>query len=232
MPGWVFGSIFERALDFLFPRYCYLCGKPLQREEVLFCLPCQEGLPRLGRACLVCAKPLNQEEELCRDCQKGRPFSRVLVPFLYEDPLAQAIKELKYQGSLWLAKELARLWRQEIPSETFDLVLPVPLHPKRLRERGFNQSLLLARFFDKGPLSTTALIRKRYTKPQVELNPRERQKNVKGAFKIRDQKALLGRKVLLVDDVMTTGATIEECALELKKAGANEIVVAVVARAG
>ena len=121
-------------------------------------------------------------------------------------------------------------WGLESP----DIVLPVPLHPKRLKERGFNQSGLLAKEFSRMqglPVSFDLLIRKNWTEPQTRLNRKERLENVKGAFSLCDASAVRGRRVLLIDDVFTTGTTLSECAKTLKKAGASEVHVLTVTRA-
>jgi ComF family protein len=121
----------------------------------------------------------------------------------------------------------------EFPFPAIDLVVPVPLHSRRLRERGFNQSLLLARQVSKRrsiPLNFTALDRIRQTRPQTRLSGPERHKNVRGAFEVNAPGAVAGRKILLIDDVFTTGATIQECTESLLDAGAKEVHVLTLAR--
>jgi ComF family protein len=113
-----------------------------------------------------------------------------------------------------------------------DLIVPVPLHPRRLRWRGFNQAILLAQSFPDLPLGREILVRQRPTLPQVKLSPQERQTNVKGAFVVPDVAAIKDKAVLLVDDVYTTGATVKECALALRRAGAGTVEVLTVARVG
>ncbi len=227
MPGWGLHSIF----DFLFPRYCFSCQQLLRNQEILFCQECQEKLPWLDKGCPVCAGP-GDPNYPCERCQKERFFTRVLAPFRYEGPVAEAIKALKYGRFLWLAKDLSRFWQRRLRPPDCDLVLPVPLHPERLRKRGFNQSLLFARFLSPQKTCAHLLKRLKNTRPQAELSEKERRKNVRGAFVLTEPEAVRKRKILLVDDVMTSGATVEECARLLKKAQAAEIVVAVWARAG
>ena len=111
-----------------------------------------------------------------------------------------------------------------------DLLIPVPLHPKRLKHRGFNQALLLAQAFPEAPLAREAVVRMRHTQPQVGLNPKERQDNVKGAFAVPDPALVKGKNVLLIDDLFTTGSTVKECARVLRKAGARRVEVLTVAR--
>jgi ComF family protein len=125
-------------------------------------------------------------------------------------------------------------WLRESPgaelAEAADLLAPVPLHPKRLKARGFNQALLLAQAFPDKPLAREALVRVRHTRPQVGLNPKERRDNVKGAFAVPDPAQVRGKNVLLVDDLLTTGATVKECARVLIKAGAKRVELLTVGR--
>jgi ComF family protein len=142
---------------------------------------------------------------------------------------------LKYQRQLIFSRFLGQLLAASVAAElaaAADLLLPVPLHPRRLRQRGFNQALLLAQNFPDIPLGRDLLVRQRPTLPQLKLNPRERQANVKGAFLVPSPAAVAGQTVLLIDDVYTTGATVKECARALKQAGAARIEVLTVARVG
>jgi ComF family protein len=148
-----------------------------------------------------------------------------------------AIHQFKYGGKSYLAKSLgpflASVARERLNGIDGLLVMPVPLHPKRLRERGFNQSLLLARHVASQlgvELDFLSLRRIRYTQPQTGLKKDERRKNVRKAFGLIDPKVVKGRKVILVDDVTTTGNTLNECARILKRAGAENIYCAVLAR--
>jgi len=150
-----------------------------------------------------------------------------------------AIHSLKYRERVHLAQDLAQwtLTQGEIPGflPEVDMIIPVPLHPRRLKERGFNQSQLLGRVLAEElniPCDPFALIRTKDTDPQVGLSEKERRKNVRGAFEIDQRREFLvrGKTLLLVDDVMTTGATVEECARTLKSAGAEKVYVLTMAR--
>jgi len=222
----VLGSIF----DLLFPRYCFHCQELLKRDEILFCRACQKALPLVSPGCPICEGP-SEPGHLCPRCASRFSFERVLVPFYYAGPIAEAVKFLKYEGRLWLARELIRLWKSHAELPEADFLIPVPLHPSRLYERGFNQSLLFARFLDRRRVLADELQRLHRTRPQTGLSLRERQKNVRRAFALRREGAVRGKSIVLVDDVLTTGATVEECARVLKKAGAKEISVALLARA-
>jgi len=155
---------------------------------------------------------------------------------LYDGPIREAIHALKYEGKSFLAKPLVGLLNRAYPFMdygSYDLLVPVPLHPKRLRERGFNQALVLARAIGRreGVPCTGFVLRKtRPSAPQIHLSPEERQKNVKGSFAVADPAKVRGKRVLLIDDVMTTGSTVNECARELSKAGAARVDVFTMAR--
>jgi ComF family protein len=149
----------------------------------------------------------------------------------------EAISRLKYGGLTRLARPLGNLLAEyqdpDFKLSENDLVIPVPLHTRRLRERGFNQSLLLARQVSRRrsiPLNFTALQRARQTQPQTQLSGPERRKNVRGAFEVRKREAVKGKRILLIDDVFTTGATVQECAYVLREAGATEVQVLTLAR--
>ena len=149
--------------------------------------------------------------------------------------MREAIHRLKYSNSQDLAAPLGEMmasyWQDvHLPA---DVIVPVPLHARRLRERGYNQAALLARELGKGvglPVLESALIRARHTSPQVDLNAEEREENVRGAFRCPDDQ-LAGKRVLLVDDVYTTGATLEACSLALKRGGVHTVWALTLARA-
>ena len=170
--------------------------------------------------------------EVCGQClKKPPPFSKVLNYGLYEGVLAEAINHLKFYGIKRLAKPLGRLLLNLEFSGTDGLV-PVPLSIKRLRERGFNQSLLIARVVSRKfqvPLLMDSLLKIKETPPQIGLSAKERLLNLRNAFEVRGD--VKGRRLLLIDDVMTTGATVTECSKQLIKAGSKEVIVLTLARA-
>jgi ComF family protein len=170
---------------------------------------------------------------VCGQClAKKPPFSKVFFYGMYEGVLAEAINRLKFHGLRRLSRPLGRLLLNlELPA--VDAVLAVPLSTKGLRERGFNQSLLIAKVVSANlrvPLLMDALFKRKETSPQIGLSRKERLANLKNAFAVAgDVKDL---RLLLVDDVMTTGATVSECSRVLLKAGAREVIVLALARAG
>jgi len=169
---------------------------------------------------------------LCGQCMKQKPFfSRVITYGLYEGVLAEAIHQFKFHGLKRLSAPLGSLLTNlDIPPA--DGILPVPLTVKGLRERGFNQSFLISRIISretKVPLIMDILLKKKETPPQIGLSAKERRANLKNAFEVRGD--VKGFRILLVDDVITTGATITECSKELLKAGAKEVIAIALARA-
>jgi ComF family protein len=168
---------------------------------------------------------------VCGQClKKEPPFSKVKNYGLYEGVLAEAINQLKFHGVKRLSKPLGRLLLSlDLPK--MDGIVPVPLNIKGLRERGFNQSLLLARVVSKAikvPLLMNILLKKKETPPQIGLSAKKRLSNLKNSFVVKGD--VEGLRLLLVDDVMTTGATVTECSRQLLKAGTKEVVVLTLAR--
>ena len=210
------------------------------------CAGCANELPYIGPACSCCALPLpgagdvhGQETPtyLCGKCQQQRPlFNRTRAVFHYQAPVDGLILELKFSGSLHHARLLGQLMagRLEvlIGDERPDLLLPVPLHRRRLRERGYNQSLELARHIGRGlglPVWADAGERRRDTASQSSLPARDRGRNMRDAFTTR--RSLQGQYVAIIDDVMTTGSTVAELSAALLHAGARRVDVWVCARA-
>lgn len=207
------------------------------------CGDCISGLsPVTHPMCTICGVPFHAaggQDHLCENCLRKPPsYDLVRAPYLYVGPLMDAIQRFKYKAETHLISSLGPLLscfaREWLPDPHDYLVIPVPLHRRRLRSRGFNQSLLLARIVssDLGTcLDYLSLVRVRHTVAQTGLGKEERKKNVKNAFSLRDSGVVEGQKILLIDDVFTTGHTLNECAKTLKKAGADAIVCLTLARA-
>ena len=241
-------KLLRSLLDLIYPPRCPVCGvflydeKASHEEGSSFCGACLTSfLPIQSPLCPVCGRAFrvgNPANHVCEDCLRKRPFFKeARAPYLYEGRLMTAIHEFKYGGKTFLAKPLGLLlssftktWLE--PNEGL-LMMPVPLHPRRLRQRGFNQSLLLAREVAKAlnaDLDFLSLKRIRYTKPQTELGSEERSRNVRRAFQVSKREVVKGRSVVLVDDVATTGSTLNECSRALKKAGCREVFCLALAR--
>lgn len=235
-------------LTTLFPEDCYLCGYLiLSREKRFVCVPCWDKIDYIrGPVCPRCSKPFGSPDALdytpdylCGDCRKNLPlFDGIKAVGYYQGVLKDIIHLFKYRGKVGLGPYLIDLMNQAYQEKwadnSFDVIIPVPLHRKRLREREFDQALILAKGISKDqgiPLIYGNLIRHRWTESQTSLSKKERRHNVKGAFSLRNPDQIRGLRVLLIDDVYTTGATITECAKVLKKAKAKQLYVFTIARA-
>jgi len=230
-------------ISLLFPEKCAFCRTLLltRGEEIpVLCLACEKEIQwMVPPHCPRCGRPFpkGSTSHLCSDCLKQKLFfdwGRAVV--LYQGVLAEAIRRFKYHGDISLAGPLGLFWnRMNLEDLSFEAILPVPLHPARLRERGFNQALLLGKILAKihnKKVLPKALRRIRNTIPQVQLDHSERERNVRGAFAVREKQEILDKRLLLVDDVFTTGATVNECARVLKKSGAKEVFILTLARVG
>jgi len=210
----------------LFGGSCFVC-RGASRE--LLCEACREELPRLGNElCPRCALPC-PGAAVCGRCLAEPPaYDATIAAFAYDFPADTLVHALKFRGELALAPLLGRLLSATIPSWSVDRVIPVPLSSARLRSRGYNQAAEIARQLARGKLDVDVCVRRGDSVPQTELPWDERRRNVRGAFGCR--RPLAGATVAVVDDVMTTGATLDELALTLKRAGAARVVNWVVAR--
>ena len=226
-------------LNLLLPPACPLCRRESVRPGI--CSDCAAGIhPVASPCCPRCALPYPAEEgtdHLCEPCLRKAPsFARVRAAGVYEQTLRQAVHHFKYRGAVDLDRPLGKLLvaatKEPKSTPRPDLLVPVPLHKSRMRERTYNQSLLLAKALGKEwrlPVSARLLVRTRETLPQQGLNAQLRRDNMKGAFAL--SAPLAGERILLIDDVLTTGATANECSRVLLEGGAAEVVVAVLGRA-
>jgi len=213
------------ALDLLFPQRCVGCG----REGDFLCYSCCQSLPRImPPLCPRCGKP-QPRGILCPSCVGWQTeIEGVRSPFRFDGVIRQAIHQLKYRNLRALAQPLAKLLKDYLTTNATpgEVLVPVPLHQKRLKERGYNQSQLLARELGKLitlPVVDDCLIRQRYALPQARTSSvEERRSNVANAFICRDHR-LQDKQVLLIDDVATSGATLNACASALKTAGATSV---------
>jgi len=239
----------KSLIDLIYPPRCLICQAFLQDQntvqggqDIPFCQTCfKEFTPIKSPICSLCGRPFSdgtEQDRICEECLRKRPsYDIARAPYLYDGALMTAIHELKYAQRSHLADSLGSLlalFAQTCIGELRgSLVMPVPLHPKRLRARGFNQSLLLARCVASktgAELDFLSLRRTKFTKPQTELSSEERKKNVRKAFEVVKPEVVKKRTILLVDDVATTGSTLNECAKALKRAGADRVLCLVLAR--
>lgn len=239
----IFHDFFSEISDTLFPPLCLGCSQVLTcGQHEVFCPDCRLRITFLtGSRCPVCGiifPDSPSDNHLCGVCLGKKPcFDSARAAVAYDGVIIEAIHKFKYGRNVTAGVALARLLADfdfsDIEPCSFDTVLPVPLHIRRLRERGFNQALIFARTLGKKyriDVDFSLLKRHKFTLTQTGLNKKEREQNISGAFVVAQPKILSGRKLLLVDDVYTTGATINECARILKESGAGQVAVLTLAR--
>lgn len=218
----------------LLPWRCLLCGDA-GANGVDLCAECAAELPRNTHCCQRCALPLPISAPLCGRCQrKAPPWDAAWAPFRYAWPLDRLETRFKFSRDLAAGRVLTTMWQREPhPPRLPQLILPVPLHGRRLRMRGYNQALELARPLARElgiPCRADILQRLRHTDAQTGFDAIERRRNLRGAFALREG-IVLPSHVVVLDDVFTTGATLSECARLLKRAGIARVDVWALARA-
>ena len=228
----VLSTLARRALDLLLPPHCAGCG----RDGSFVCRACESSLPALERPyCSLCARP--GQDRLCEWCAASAPaFDGIGAPYLFEGAARQMVHRLKYDNLRASAPDLGRLLAEYVAANPVpgNVLVPVPLHERRERERGYNQSALLARELSKRsgvPVEGSVVHRVRNTPPQASVqNYEERTGNIANAFECPSE--LKGESVILIDDVVTTGSTMSACAAALKSAGAGSVWGLALARQG
>jgi competence protein ComFC len=237
----VLGEFVKTIVEILYPLTCITCKGKLKNRlslENLVCVECWVKIKKnLPPFCYRCGRHLEKNsltKNICPGCIK-RPlhFDRAFSPCLYEGVLKELIREFKYKNKDYLGPILSKLMIEfireyNLPMDTIDFIIPIPLHKTRLREREFNQAQILSNYiaseFNKEVMHDN-LRRSRYTKTQTELEENERFLNVKDSFVLNRHRDIKGKNILLVDDVLTTAATSSEAAYILKNAGANIVFV-------
>ncbi len=238
-------NFFISLLNFILPHKCAICTSYLN-DDVMLCHRCWQKVEFINApSCFICDAPfqfnlaLPKEALICGSCQQHKPFfDRAISVFKYSDHIKNLIHQFKYYDRLALLRHLSKLLYtkldQELLAERYDFITFVPLHPKKLRQRLYNQSALLAGDISKRakiPFLPDLLLRVKYEQPQTMLSRRERLINMRRAFAVNDQqlKKIEGKKIIIIDDVMTTGATLNECSRLLHKHAA-QVVVATIAK--
>jgi ComF family protein len=233
----------ERIFQFLLPPQCHCCEKFLQERQQGICSDCLSEIHWIEPPfCSVCGTPFLSKEILSHTCgaclSRRKYFTMARALGFYDGSLQEAIHRWKYERKTslsryfgrWMAEGLCRHWDPNL----FDLLIPVPLHPHRLRERGFNQAVLLVRELSRQtriPFRKRILRKRKPTVPQVSLSGAEREKAVRGSFHVVGREEMEGKSILLVDDVYTTGATVNECSKVLLAGGAERVDVLTLAHA-
>lgn len=222
----------SRLLNLFFPSICPICSKRSDYYKYNpICSHCWTAIQKYtGPACRVCGIPsVSEQTTICSTCLEIRqPFSKILYYGLYEGTLRKAVHLLKFNRIKRLASPISKLLL-ELPIPKSDLIIPVPLHLKRLREREFNQTALIGHYLSKElkiQLIVSNLIKTRETPPQTFLNKKERLRNVKKAFSAH---GISGADILLIDDVITSGATVRECSEALINSAAKSVTVVALA---
>jgi len=234
--------LIDTLLDLVYPRSCAGCGAPITDIAGHICWDCIAGLRVITKPfCDICGDPVDgmvEHRYVCAWCAEQKPhFDRARSAVRYRGAAKAAVHAFKYGKTLCLAPDLVNLLtacvKTQYADARFDAVTFVPLYPKRERERSYNQANILARRLAVAlglSFVPNGLSRTRQTPSQTDLSASARRKNVHNAFEVPDKGWIKGRSLLLVDDVMTTGATVDECARILKKSGAAHVFVATVAR--
>lgn len=239
----ILNDFFSDISDALFPPLCLACSESLTSgPQEVFCPECRRRITFIaGSCCPVCGIIFPDSpsgHHLCGSCLENSPwFTSARAAVAYDGVILNAIHQFKYGRNITtgaaLASFLADYHFTDMDFGIFDAMIPVPLHVKRLRERGFNQSLILARALGKKygmDVDFSLLKRRKFTLTQTGLHKKEREKNIAGAFIVTEPANIRDRNFILIDDVYTTGATINECAKMLIKAGAGRVAVLTLAR--
>ena len=222
----------------LLPPTCILCGnKGMGRMDL--CQPCNDALIKIGSHCYCCAKQFSNDSShllLCGDCQKNLPeFDKTYTPYTHQGAIRYLINHCKFNGAYKHSRLLGLLLAHHLSNQADtlpELIIPVPLHPKRYRQRGFNQTLEVGKIIARElsiPIDNSCCLHIKDTPHQVSLTAKQRRKNIKNSFQMK--KTPQARHIAILDDVMTTGATANELAKTLKSSGVSQVDVWVCARA-
>lgn len=233
-------NIISNSLEQLFPtnNSCIFCGEELfNTNEYCICEKCLLDLPKVDKTCIICGQEIFDMGDLCLSCKQSSQkfYDRAFSPYRYENKIVDIIHNLKYHNDKWLGKYLSKIMYDYVKDLDLqiDVVIPVPLNENRLKERGYNQSKLLCYEFDKNGIvvDETNVIRVKNTKTQTNFSFKQRQENMENAFKVLNKEKLNGKNLLIVDDVYTTGATLNELSKTLRKTKVNNIYCLTLAHA-
>ncbi len=232
--------IFNKILALILPNRCLSCNQFISEEEIF----CHQHKSKIKlhtiHQCNICAeKIIDKNQKICQNCQNSRPlFSSVTAIFTFNDYIGKVIHDLKYYDKTYLKNRLAKLLANSINkcAKNYDVITGVPLHKKKLKQRKFNQTIILCneivKYHRNLQLKSNLIQRIKFSKSQTWLSQEERQKNIKNSFIVNKNQInnIKNKKIILVDDVMTTGATIQNCAKILIENGAKEVKILVLAK--
>lgn len=230
-------------LELIYPSktICYMCSGTLEKDaKYSLCHNCyNNNLPFIPEHhCIKCGIPLRMTEDgsICERCKNSNYyFDRVISAVKYERDVKNLIYKFKYSNHTYLATTIGRIMAHKLKQEDIeaDIIIPVPLYKGKEKERGFNQAILISKYIAEEtniPLNTDILVRTKNTKVMYNLTGKERLENVEGAFKVINKGIIVNKNILLVDDIFTTGATVNSCSKELTDGGAKSITVLTFAR--
>lgn len=222
-------NIWKKILGIIYPKTCCFCGKVSEKE---LCDVCAKKVIYIEEPrCKCCGKPVRYaEQEYCYDCQKNtHAYEQGKSLWIHKMPVSLSIYQFKYKNRRiygeFYAKEMARIYGNLIRFWGVEVIVPIPLHRRKKRLRGYNQAAVIAKQLGKImgiPVDCNSIVRNRYTRPQKELNDKERKQNLKQAFSVTN-KWKNYKRVLLIDDIYTTGSTMDTVAEELKKNGVQKV---------
>lgn len=230
----------EAILDIIYPEkgICFICNKIDEDiNDKYICDDCYESLSFTDKGgCEICGKRVYLNFKTCEDClDNKRYFNKVYSPIEYKGIIKDAIYKYKYKNNAYMYKLFGRLlieYLDDLELNDFNVIVPVPLHRSKLRVRGFNQAALISKYISNNlniDIEHNNLIRHKKTHIQNKLNKYERMENIKDAFKVKYSEKFKNKKILLIDDIYTTGATVNECSRILLRSGADEVNVLTIA---
>ncbi|MGA8832089.1 MAG: ComF family protein [Desulfomonilaceae bacterium] len=238
----ILSMVFDSVSSVIFPEVCYFCGAGNHVKGSVICPECRDSVRLVSQPfCNLCGLPLatfdDRSSLLCGRCLASPPpFDKARYGVYYEQSVRAGVTRLKFHASLFnvrpISELLIRAFYRHYSDDKFDAIIPVPVHRKRLVERGFNQVITISERLSRETgivLDRTSLVKSRDTKPQVGLSRARRLVNLKNAFKVSCAEQISNRRILIVDDVSTTGATVSEAAKALRKAGAAYVAIMVLA---
>lgn len=230
-------EILNQIVDLFFPNICFICKEKLAEKKYI-CEKCEKNLVMIDEGKCFCCGENTSKNGICESCKKELFFDGFISVFEFDKVIQNLIHCYKYEEFKKIGKYLGEILAEKLSRYSFisdvDYILPVPLHHIKKRERGFNQARILGKSVSKKlqiPLKNSAVKRKKYTKSQTKLSKEEREKNVGNAFVIKDISLVKNKRLLIVDDVFTTGSTMKSIASVLKNNGAEKVYASSIVRA-